>query len=485
MQQRAEAQTQQLWAQQQQAWMRPPTAPPLGQQAPPSHTTVRYPNPPAHLQAPSLPSTQGQFFQQPGGGGTAAAKQNADPSVIRACLPNLQHLPDNFIRDTDLQLLIQLNQGMQPAATAGTDFQSSAAMFLAAAAAQMGAGQREAEPAVVMAKALETVKQNPTQVAAGLDDRCANLHPARFLGGAVCSSADLFQQAREQLGTDGAVALCNYDMGVFGLAGCVTTRGWKELQNPGSSHLTLKLFSPNNLQSATGASRRLTLADADGGINVGEHLKEITEMAELKLAMRALCTASLLATPWNHAFFAIDGGLHLINYGAQELAGFPNRVGELVRFINHIIELNAIAWTQKKSFLSAGEIRVKFPEWLACSTISLLKPAVQHQQPSGQPNGGGQPYKQNNKHRSGKGQQGGHQKAGNQGGYQQPSPSPLNTAAPPPLQYCRRFNVLANCPNTWANCVIPNTTIRLAHVCDAVKSNGQVCGDHHPRYKHK
>jgi hypothetical protein len=76
----------------------------------------------------------------------------------------------------------------------------------------MGTGApREIEPAVLMASNLEKVKKAPTDVPAGQDDRCDNLHPGRFLGGAICGSGELFVRARELLGVEGATALNNYD----------------------------------------------------------------------------------------------------------------------------------------------------------------------------------------------------------------------------------------------------------------------------------
>lgn len=426
----------------------------------------------------------GQAAQQ------AASSQKAlgagDVAAIRSCLPNLAHLSDELVRSSDIAVLIQLNKGMAGNSPQQSDFQSSAAQFLAAAAAHLGGNSsREPEPAVLMAKTLESIKKNPTQVPAGSDDRNENLHQARFLGGAVCGSRELFIQAREALGPEGVPALSNYDMGVFGLGGSITMRGWKELHNPGSSHNTLKLYSPYNLQSATGATRRLTLADGDGGINVGEHLKEIADMEELKLAMRILCSASILATPWNHSYLALDAGLHLIQHGAKELAGYPNRALILTRFINHVIELNANAWVQKKPFLTAGEVRMKFPEWLACGTLTLLKPADNNQHKQANNTGGNSKFGRN---KPGKGGQFGSQSAGrpqNQQGAGQPAQQGTNTStAPPPLKYCRRFNDHNNCPNGWANCVIPGTNVRLAHMCNQLKADGSTCGGKHSKQNH-
>ena len=347
-----------------------------------------------------------------------------------------------------------------------------------------GNPSREPEPAVLMAKTLDTIKKNPTQVPAGTDYCNKNLHQNRFLGGTVCRSRDLFIQASEALGPEGvpAPALSNYDMGVFGLGGSITMRGWKELHNPGSSHNTLKLYRPYNLQSATGATRQLTLADGNGSINVGEHLKEIADMEELKLAIRILCSASILATPWNHSYLALDAGLHLIQYGAKELASYPNRALILTRFINHVIELNANAWVQKKPFLTAGEVRMKFPEWLACGTLTLLKPADANSQKQHNNSSGNTKFGRN---KFGKGGQSGGQSANrpqNQQGSGQAAQQGTNTAAAP--EVLPRFNDHNNCPNWWATRVIPVTNVRLAHVCNQLKADGSVCGGKHSKQNH-
>ncbi len=53
-------------------------------------------------------------------------------------------------------------------------------MWAAAAARISGSDE---DPAIMMAKTLESLHSNPVAVAAGLDDRCTILHPAHFLGG--------------------------------------------------------------------------------------------------------------------------------------------------------------------------------------------------------------------------------------------------------------------------------------------------------------
>jgi hypothetical protein len=93
-------------------------------------------------------------------------------------------MSDAFLRSTSIGTLVELNRGSVPANN--IDFQSFASQAAAAAAAHLtSAGNRDKEndPGVKMAKALENIRANPTQVKAGEDDRIQKLHPARFLGG--------------------------------------------------------------------------------------------------------------------------------------------------------------------------------------------------------------------------------------------------------------------------------------------------------------
>jgi hypothetical protein len=141
--------------------------------------------------------------------------------------------------------------------------------------------------------------------------------------------------ARDVIGLDDVVPLSNYDMATVSLSGCVTNRGWVELHNPASTSLCLKMFSSSNMGSATTGTKHLTLADGHAAINVGEHLKEIVHMEELKHAIRAAGRAMAMALPWNRSIDAIDGWRHNSNYGFANLNGRPDRVPLLVDFINY------------------------------------------------------------------------------------------------------------------------------------------------------
>ncbi len=98
--------------------------------------------------------------------------------------------------------------------------------------------------------------KNPTQVKAGLDNRRSILHEGRFLGGACCSNTELWQHGRTFLAPYGVPAFGNYDMDSIGCGGCVTPRGWKELHDPSSQELKIRLFyMPNVANSGLSAKK--------------------------------------------------------------------------------------------------------------------------------------------------------------------------------------------------------------------------------------
>lgn len=297
----------------------------------------------------------------------------AELAVLRTCLPNIDHIPDELLMRLDPAVLVELNKASQPAGS--SDMQSIAAQAAAAAAAHYALApqqHRETDPGVKMARNLEALRDNPAEVLAGLDDRCQTLHNARFLGGSVCSAKKLWLAAREALCLEGISPLSNYDLASTGLGGCVTARGWQEIHTPGSTQLTLKLFSSSNMTSSTTGTRRLTLADGDSAISIGEHMKDIADLAELKHAIWAVCRATHFALPWNHSFNAIEGFLHTTNFAATELNSKANRASILSDFVNYIFGLNAGAWQQKESFLSTGEIKTLWGEWYGSRPASLF-----------------------------------------------------------------------------------------------------------------
>jgi hypothetical protein len=167
----------------------------------------------------------------------------------------------------------------------------------------------------------------------------------------------MWREVREVKGLDGIPTLSSYNLSAIGLGGCVTMRGFKEMHNPASPHNTLKIYSSSNVGSQTGATKRLSLADRDRSVTLGDNMKEVSDLNEMRLAVRAMCRTAQLVMPWNMAYNAIDGFLHNRNYAFAELNGRSNRADILTFFVNYVLGLNAAAWVQKEDFLTSGEIR--------------------------------------------------------------------------------------------------------------------------------
>ncbi len=446
----------------------------------------------------------------------------ADISAIRDLFPNLKGLSDAFLASTPMTVLLQMNQQSQQAPQA-TDMQ--AAMIAAAAAAQYsqlaGFNPTVQDPGVKMAKNLEKLKASPVTIPEGLDDRISILHIARFLGGAVTSGPALWLMARKVIGLEGLTPLANYDLACIGLSGSVTLKGCIEAHNPGSQNLCLKQFSPENLSTTAGAARKFTLADDDGALSVGEHMKEITEMNTLQHAMRALCGLTRIIMPWNFSFEAIHGFLFATNFGLPELKDDPLRVQKLVRFINYVLGVNAAAWQREVTFLTCGALKQEFGTWLQCQASGALVPAVAT--PSPQPNSNF--YKQNNRGRGGGGFRGGRdgysrgrggfQYNGGRGGQQHGGGGGSHYSGGGGFQYgggaksggggsagslysslasgywtptgyvilCKKFNI-GQCKNPANNCHLP-TGATANHFCAITKANGEICKEQHPAIDHK
>jgi hypothetical protein len=388
--------------------------------------------------------------------------------------------------NTDFNILLQLNKAARP--QPASDMHTVAAQAFAAAAAIHLAPPQQSlpDPGVRMAKNLEFLKANPTSVPAGKDDRSSVLHQARFYGGMACTAQKMWLEAREVHGLDGIPPLANYDMAASGLGGCVTARGWLELHNPASTHLTIKLFSATNLGSSTGNTRRLTLAGDEDGISIGEHLKEIEDLEELQQAMRVLCRAAHLVMHWNHSFNALDGFLHTSKWGAAELAGNSRRAATLTKFVNHVIGLNAEAWQLKNPFLSIGDLKTRWTEWLSTRPASEFTPAVANFNAAHAGSAGGQLSRFARR-----------RAAQQQHQHNQQFTFP-NLSTPPPTQqgqgqgggrqpkpkYCRKFNA-GTCLNAAGNCALMPSGTPLLHRCDLEVSPGRVCGGAHAKINHR
>jgi hypothetical protein len=116
----------------------------------------------------------------------------------------------------------------------------------------------------------------------------AQIHPARFLPGAACSAAQLWLLARDSMGNSPQTPVSSYDMAAIGLRGCVSSKGWVNIANPGGSGIRLAQFSMTGSTSSKPSSSSSNSKDEDD---------QIEGLAEFKLALRALRGAMSFALP--------------------------------------------------------------------------------------------------------------------------------------------------------------------------------------------
>jgi hypothetical protein len=143
-------------------------------------------------------------------------------------------------------------------------------------------------------------------VAAGRDNRCTELHPARFLPGAACSAARQFITARDVIGLTNPPPLSCYDMNSVGMGGFVQACGWLELGTNGSSKLMIAMFNLNN------TARSGKSADPDSA-------PEMKTVEEFVLALRTLRAAAQFACNWNYSYVALENFFYHKGFMKDEL----------------------------------------------------------------------------------------------------------------------------------------------------------------------
>ena len=293
-----------------------------------------------------------------------------------------------------------------------------------------------------MAQNADSLLANPRAIQPGWDDRLTRLHPLWFMGGPACSAQQLWNLARNTLGNDCIPALASHDMDSVGWGGSVTAKGWLELANPASKNLQLKLFNMDNISSSTG-QRAFSLVDGDDTtINMGESLKEITDMKEFENCLTTARVALGYVHPWNKSIEAIEGFMRNSNYCAKELSGRFNRAALLTGFVNYVFGRNAAAWKNRGMFLTADELRPVWTAWFSKQACSSVAPAKEREK---KPTREFQRQKNN---------------------------------------LCRRYNSKGGCDKKESDC---KTTfgLRLRHLCNFRLPNGRICKRNHPSPDHK
>jgi len=200
------------------------------------------------------------------------------------------------------------------------------------------------------------------EIKAGEDNRITILHEARFLPGMGCSAAKMWEGGRKALGNKSQQPISTYDMKSIGLAGHVTPQGWLALHDPGTSNISLKMFSINN------CGRKVISKQGEGD----DTLAEVVELGEFKVALRALREALVFTQPWNKSVGALEGFLIQTNYCSKDLEGLDKQAAMLSQFVDYILRENSNRWRGLESFLSIDEIKGAWESFFGARPQSML-----------------------------------------------------------------------------------------------------------------
>jgi hypothetical protein len=427
------------------------------------------------FQFPSSP----EVVEDPGSGNDSPASEAGAfievgfLPALRAQLPNLEGMPDSFILRTPMPVLLKMESNAMKRSTADKS--------------------KNVEDKLLANT--EKLASCRIQVVAGTDNRRDSLHPSRFMGAPLCPLQDLFLEGRRVIGPNGLDPVSGFDMAAVGMPGMVTPRGWVEIQNPGSTSLSLRLFSISNMGNRVAASRRITLAgDGADSLEVGENLKDVVSFNEFKLSLRTARVAQTICQPWNFSILALENFLLNNNFMGREVNPNTEGVATLSNFCDHVFFLNAEKYRSQKPFLDTVELGSVWATWFsgraALSSSGAARDSGNRQQPSnsrkparlsnggnnggnsGGNNGGSSNSQRQNNGSGGRGRQpasGSHGTGNSSGGSSGNSGNDI----------CRRYN-LNKCPNTSGPCITAaGSTLR--HTCNFRLANGQVCPQRHQR----
>ena len=278
-----------------------------------------------------------------------------------------------------------------------------------------------------------------TTVTAGPDNQLDQLHPARFLPGALATTTDLWLKARDNLPKDGLVPYGQYDAHNLGLGRNISSKAWAALHNPGSLNLSIKLFQPSSCFTRNSDAKR----DGDN----------FDSLEDFKTALRAAGTAQQLVTPWNFSVAAIEGFLHTTSFGYKFFKSQKEHVTQLTAFVDSCFTENGRRWTLRRPFLTISDLT---NEWNVFTSTK-----------SGRYDNGGRTRDGSDR-----------RKRGNT-----PPARRAKFPAPSDGDACWRFNE-GICQNNDNNCKT-RTGVRLRHICSArTGTNGDPCGKRHPAKYH-
>lgn len=336
-------------------------------------------------------------------------------------LPNLRSLPESFVKKLPVSVLFQLNAALAKE-------QKNVA--------KLGINSRLAQNA-------QSVADKPAKIAAGIDNRKDILHQARFLGGASCSNTDFWLAAKKSLGKNEIVALGNYDLDSVGCGGSVTPKGWKEIHNPASQELKLKLFHLPNVANSSMTAKKVNLDGESESLSIGDSMKEIVDLDGFKVALNTAREAMHSALPWNRSVCSLVGFMLNTNYLQEDMGGNNRRAALLTEFADYVLGRNALNWENGQPFLTTDDLAHVWSNWkgkrggLASGKFSEKKTENKNEKKKERPDNG----------------------------------------------ICRRYNAGDCVDQTAKECKTPWGKV-LKHACNKFMPGGKVCGKEHPRNAH-
>jgi len=385
-------------------------------------------------------STAGDSRRRPSDPGAVHSRSSGtigaqDLATLKLRFPRLKEFSDEFLRARTMEELLKIE---------------STSMKLKDA-------ERRGDVEDKLSTNKQNLEANAIWVERGRDNRWSTLHSARFLAGAACSTKKLWLGARAAMDINGHDPVANYDLASVGMGGFVTSKGWVELANPASTKMALRLFNINNVGARVPGN-----STAKTG---GDHLEDIAEIGEFKLALRTLRTAAHFVCPWNFSFLAMENFMLQNDYCMGDLAGTESPATTLTQFVDYLLHENANRWRDADPFISTAEMKTCWTAFSSARPRVLLKKKDQHG---------------NHSHPSSTKKTSGHQKQVHQFSKLHHNHPRLNM---PFTDACRAWNV-GKCVKSASNC----TTLKgtpLKHSCnwsDLNNPNATVCGQNHQAY---
>jgi hypothetical protein len=293
-----------------------------------------------------------QFLQSIEDPDESMSGEGGGSAEIWKLLPHLSGVAESTLRSLPLSAIFQLNLALQRESKC---------------TAKQSVNARLAHNA-------QQLLTCPTRVPEGLDNRKTILHSSRFLGGPSCSNVELWLQSKRALAERPALPLGNYDLDSVGCGGCVTPKGWMELQNPASQELRLKQFYLPNVGGAGLAARKVSLTDGEEALSIGDNLKDIADMEGVRAALNTAREAMHSAQPWNRSISAIIGFMTNNNYLQEDLLNNPKKAQVVVEFVDYVFGRNALNYENDQGFLTSDDLTQVWANWKGKRSVLFAKP---------------------------------------------------------------------------------------------------------------